>query len=225
VRRAAVLTAAALLVVGCGGKETAPPATTGPTPDYGRIAITALIEAAARHDAAAMWELLSQPSRRRAGPTLEAFRRREARALERALAPLVEGKPRVLVSERINDRFGLVAVVRGSHAFAVPLRREGGAWTVELPGPLTIEVLGPDPGSRGEKVAQIGVEVHGGGGAGDAVLYLDGVTLQSRAATGPKSATVFADLASPLEPGLHTAVAFATRGGNAAARAWTFVAV
>ncbi len=173
-------------------------------------------------DAEAMWGLLSAPTQRRER-SLGSFRRAGAPTLEKALRPFTEGSFRLVVSEAITDRFGVVAVVRGRHAYAVPLRLDRGEWKVELPGSLTIEVIGPRPGSRGA-VAQIGVEVHGGGAEGTAVLYADGVTLLSKAYTGPRSATVFANLASRLTPGLHNAVAFATRGRNAAAIAWTFVA-
>jgi hypothetical protein len=54
------------------------------------------------------------------------------------------------------------------------------------------------------------------------VLYLDGVTLDAKTASGPAGATIFANFTNPLEPGLHTAVAFTSAAGNAAARAWTF---
>ena len=57
-----------------------------------------------------------------------------------------------------------------------------------------------------------------------AVLYADGITLDSREFTGPRSATIFANLASPLTPGVHNGLAFATAGDAAVAKAWTFVA-
>ena len=55
------------------------------------------------------------------------------------------------------------------------------------------------------------------------MLYLDGVTLDPQTASYADSATIFANFANPLKPGLHTAVAFTSAGGQAAARAWTFV--
>ena len=54
------------------------------------------------------------------------------------------------------------------------------------------------------------------------MLYLDGVTLDPRTASSAEGATIFANFANPLKPGLHTAVAFTSAGGEAGARAWTF---
>jgi hypothetical protein len=209
----------ALTLAGCGGDETPTAATP---PDPGREVMQALVAAAAANDAETTWELLSQPSRRRAGPTFRGFEQNAFPELRRTLAPFAKAPLPVEVSENIDGEFGLVALSRGASAYAVPLRREGEFWRVELPGPVRIDVLGPPPGSRGKFVQQIGVEKHGPGGAGVALLYLDGVTLDSRIASSANSATIFANFASPLKPGRHTAVAFTSAGGNAAARAWTF---
>jgi hypothetical protein len=73
-------------------------------------------------------------------------------------------------------------------------------------------------------VAQIGVVVHGLGSGGNGVLYVDGVTLAPRAASDVRSFTLFANLEAPLTAGRHIAVAFATRGDRATARAWAFTA-
>jgi hypothetical protein len=212
-----------LSAAGCGSdgeKETTTSATTPADP--GREVMGALVDAAASKDVNAMWALLSKPSQGRVGPTVNAFANGKARELERTLAPFADGTLPVEVSENIGEGFGLVALSRGANAYAVPLRREKGAWHVELPGPLRIEVLGPPPGSRGKFVNQIGVATHGPGGAGVALLYVDGVTLDSRSYSGPKGATIFANFATKLAPGRHTAVAYASTGKNAAAKAWTF---
>jgi hypothetical protein len=219
-----VAAAVVLALAGCGGgKESGTTSTTTPARDPGREVMGTFVTAAAAGDSATMWELLSRPSRRRAGPTLATFAAGPAKELRRTLAPFARGTLPVQVSENISDRFGVVALSRGPHAYAVPLRREGDLWRVELPGPLRIEVLGPPPGSKGKFVNQIGVELHGEGPEGPAVIYADGVTLDAREYGGRKSATVFANLATSLEKGRHTAVAYAERGDNAAARAWTFV--
>jgi hypothetical protein len=212
-----------LSAAGCGSdgeKETTTSATTPADP--GREVMGALVDAAARKDADAMWALLSKPSQRREGPTVDDFENGKARELERTLAPFAGGKLPVEVSENIGGGFGLVALSRGPNAYAVPFRKENGTWRVELPGPLRIEVLGPPPGSRGKFVNQIGVATHGPGGAGVGLLYVDGVTLDSRSYSGPKGATIFANFATKLAPGRHTAVAYASTGKNAAAKAWTF---
>jgi hypothetical protein len=216
------MVALVLSAAGCGsGGETK--TTTSATPaDPGREVMGAFVDAAANRDANAMWALLSKPSQRREGPTIRAFAHGRARELERTLAPFARGKLPVEISENIGGGFGLVALSRGANAYAVPLRRENGTWRVELPGPLRIEVLGPPPGSRGKFVEQIGVETHGPGGVGVGLLYADGVTLDAKSYSGPNSATIFANFATKLAPGRHTAVAYASTGKNAAAKAWTF---
>jgi hypothetical protein len=211
--------ALALLAAGCGEDKQATPA---PPPDPGREVMQALVDAAAADDAESAWDLLSAPSQKRAGPTLEEFEQEEFPALKRTLAPFADDPLPVEVSENLDGEFGVVALSRGEDAYAMPLRREGEAWRVELASPVEIDVLGPSPGSRGEFAKQIGVEKHGPGGAGLAVLYLDGVTLDAQTFADQDSATIFANFESDLQPGRHTAVAFTSAGGEAAARAWTF---
>jgi hypothetical protein len=207
---------------GCGSGGQTETTTSATTPaDPGREVMGAFVDAAANKDAGAMWALLSKPSQRREG-TVTKFAKGRARALERTLAPFAGGTLPVEISENIGGGFGLVALSRGANAYAVPLRRESGTWRVELPGPLRIEVLGPPPGSRGKFVDQIGVETHGPGGAGVGLLYADGVTLDAKSYSGPNSATIFANFATKLAPGRHTAVAYASTGKNAVAKAWTF---
>ena len=221
-RLAAILLATlALLAAGCGGNgnesggsaATTPTTVAKPPPDPGRNAMRALVDAARTGDAPGVQDLLSKRVQRPAAA---------ARTLIRELRPYFPGYD-VVVSELIAERVGVVAIKRGKHAFAVPLRVEGGELRVEPTGPVSIAILGPRPGAR-EKVGQIGVEVHGRGSGSVAVLYADGVTLTPRVYPGPKSATVFSNLEAPLTPGRHVAVAFASRGGYPAARAWTFVA-
>jgi hypothetical protein len=220
-RAVILLTSASLVLVACGGDDKQ--ATPAPPADPGREVVQALVDAAADDDAETAFDLLSQPSQERAGPTLEDFERSVFPGLKQTLAPFADGELPVEVSEKIDDQFGLVALSRGPDAYATPLRLEGNVWRVELEGPVRIDVLGPPPGSRGAFANQIGVEKHGPGGAGLAVLYLDGVTLDPQTFADADSATIFANFESKLEPGRHTAVAFTSAGGNAAARAWTFV--
>jgi hypothetical protein len=216
------------LASGCGdGKQAAPPVSTQAAAnpkDPGLDAVTRMASAIRAHDRAALWTLLSEPSRRRLGPTLGAFSSSRAPGLERDLRYLSSHRLREVVSERITGRFGLVAVASGQRTFTTPLRLEHGKWKLELGGgPLAIRVLGPDPGSVG-RVNQIAYEIRGTRGGATAVLYADGITLRSKEAVGPKTATVYANLDAALTPGAHNAVAFATNGSAAAARTWTFVA-
>src|SRR4029453_5941084 len=119
--------------------------------------MAALVAAAADDDAETAWELLSQPSQQRVGPTFEDFERNEFPELARTLAPFAGGSLPVEVSEKIDDEFGLVALSRGEDAYAIPLRLEGDVWRAELRSPVRIDVLGPPPGSRGGFPQQGGV--------------------------------------------------------------------
>lgn len=217
---ALLMTICLAALVGCGGDKQSAPQKP---PDPGRDVVQALVDAAAAGDAETAWDLISTPSQQRAGPTVEEFERDAFPELARTLAPFADDPLPVEVSENLDGAFGVVALSRGPDAWATPLRREGEVWRVELPGPVTIDVLGPPPGSRGKFVNQIGVEKRGAGGAGVAVLYLDGVTLDAETYADADSATIFANFETKLKPGRHTAVAFSSAAGEAAARAWTFV--
>jgi hypothetical protein len=220
-RAALVVISASLLLAACGSDEEQPAPTAAADP--GREVMEAFVAAAADDDAETAWELLSAQSQERVGPTFEEFERDEFPELERRLAPFAGGSLPVEVSEKIDEEFGVVALSRGEDAYATPLRLEGDVWRVELEGPVRIDILGPPPDSRGQFSQQIGVEKHGAGGVGIAVLYLDGVTLDAETFSDADSATIFANFESDLEPGRHTAVAFTSAAGEAAARAWTFV--
>jgi hypothetical protein len=218
-----MLGAIALTLAGCGG-DGGSPADSGSAKarDPGRDVMAALVEAAQRNDTRTMWALLSRPTARRYGPTYAAFKRTHAPALRRALLPFAGGKLPVQISENIGFGFGVVALARGKHAYAAPLRKEGDFWRVELGGPFRIDILGPPPNSRGKFLEQIGIETHGPQESGVALLYLDGVALDAKPYAGPRSSTVYANFEQKLTPGLHTVVAYASSGRYAAARAWTF---
>jgi hypothetical protein len=220
----------AVVAVGCGGEEgdgaTSTQTTTvaSASQDPGLDAVRQMIRAVGSHDRVALWGLLSAPARRGLGPTLPAFRRRGGRELERRLRYFAAHPYRMVVSERITGRFGLIAIASGRIAFAAPLRLEHGTWKLEPGrGPLAIRAIGPEQGSVG-RVRQIAYEVTGTPEGATAVLYVDGVTLLSKEAATTKTATVYSNLDAPLTPGLHNTVAFATHGDAAVAKAWTFLA-
>jgi hypothetical protein len=206
---------------GGGGKKTAP--TTPAAPDPGKATIAALIQAAVHNDTKTLWGLLSKPSQQRLGPSYASFALASARQMERALKPFENKSLTPFISQSVSQQFGIVAIRSGVRALAFPLRHENGAWKIETPGPITIAISGPQPGSHGV-VGQIGVEIHAPGPPGDGVLWLDGNALQSKIATGPRSATVFANLQPALAAGVHIAVAYAEEGTSASALAWTFTA-
>ena len=145
-------------------------------------------------------------------------------ALKRRFAPFAGGYS-TIVSERITDQFGLIAIKHGRAADAIVMHLSGALWTVDFKSPIIVEPLGPKPGSR-TQVVQVAAELRRlKGKAEAAVIYLDGTPLESKLARTGSHATLFANLLTPLAPGLHNAAVFATDGLTATARAWTFISV
>lgn len=225
-RRAALfLFVLPLALVACGGgsKKTTTTSTTAAPADPGKIVVGRLLTAAGSDNRKALWNLLSKPSQKRLGPTYQDFASGPAAIMERALKPFESEKLAPLISQSISQEFGIVAVRNGTKALAFPLRLEGGAWKVETPGPITFDILGPQPGSS-SAVAQVAVEVKSPGVIGDAVLYVDGKPVPVNLTPNQGDATAFANLSKALSPGAHIAVAFAIEGNLAGAEAWSFTA-
>ena len=112
-----VLAAVAAGCGGGGGNSAAPPTTTTTGParpkDPGTDALRRALKAVRSGDRVALWGLLSQPSRRRLGPTLAEFRRRGAPQVERSLRYFTTHPFRKIASERITGRFGVAGIVSG----------------------------------------------------------------------------------------------------------------
>lgn len=239
VRRALIVAVLAVLAAGCGGEggdttttaatTTTPPVTTTPA-DPGKAAIEAFVAAARRGKAEAMWQLLSTSTRERLGPTLAGFRNGSATELSEGVGSF--DRFTVIVSERVTPEFGVVAidgprVAEGTAeraVYAVALRLEGTAWKVELGGPVVVRPIGPDPGAHEAIVAQVAAAVEGPRGAGTAVMYLDGQTVDPQVRSTGANSTLFANFEPALDPGRHTVVVFATDGREASATAWDFTA-
>ncbi len=224
-RAAVVLFVLPLALVACGGgsKKTTTTSTTAAPADPGKIVVGRLLTAAGSDNRKALWNLLSKPSQKRLGPTYAQFAAGPAAIMERALKPFESEKLAPMISQSISQEFGIVAVRNGTKALAFPLRLEGGAWKVETPGPITFDILGPQPGSS-SAVAQVAVEVKSPGVIGDAVLYVDGKPVPVNLTPNQGDATAFANLSKALSPGAHIAVAFAIEGNLAGAEAWSFTA-
>ena len=97
--------------------------------------------------------VLSRPTQRRYGP-LARFRRGVATELGEGLGTFFAGgrKPRLLLAATFGD-FAVAAIsgVRRAEgtselaAYGTALRRERGAWRIELGGPVRLRPIGPDP--------------------------------------------------------------------------------
>lgn len=224
----------AALAVGFGGGErgvmaalpAAGVAATAAVP--GKTVISQFVSAASRGRPAAMWALLSTPSRRRLGPTLAAFRRHSAVELTEGVGAF--GGFSVIVSRRVTPEFGVVAidgvrVVEGTRertVYAVALRLEGRSWKVELGSPVRLRPIRPVPGARENVVARVSATARPPGGVGTALMYVDRLVVSREVRGTATGATLVASFDPPLGPGRHTVVVFAAAGRDASATAWAF---
>jgi hypothetical protein len=220
----------ALALAGCGGgsAETTAPQTTAPATaspaDPGKAAIEVFAAAARQDKADRIWDLLSTSSKQRLGPTLARFRTGPASELRKGLGSIEDF--RTIVSERITPEFGVIAI-DGTRAgkrvvYAAALRLEGKQWKFELGSPVKVRPIGPDPDAREAVVAQIAAAVQGPGGAGTAVMYLDGQVVNPEVRGTSSNSTLFANFDPALDPGRHTVVLFASDDREASATAWAF---
>lgn len=240
----------ALAAVGCGDDddsrmathattteaptETAP-TTTAPEPfpatTPGRV-LTRFVRAAGADDLEAMWELLSVPSQRRLGASLEIFRTGAGRNLATELGRFVRGRSRVFLEEPITGTFAVAAFGgrtavgnrRPFASYAVALRLEDGGWRVELGGPVEIRPLGPDPGETQSGPFQLAAGVKANAPIVEGGLWLDGQALPGRTAGNrPSEVTMFTDSQGRIPAGPHAVIAFAATFADASALAWNFV--
>ena len=211
-RLAGIIAAAALVAAGCGargggGGEAGPRTPLGPGGT-----LLAFLHAADAGDEALSLTLVTTDSRH----DLD-FRHLTARAHR------LEGA-RIVLSELVEAPWAVAAVARGRSTYAVPLRRERGAWRVELRRPIRLRPILPIPGAvalRSQpQIAAEGKTRRGELGIG---LWLDGVGVPVTAG-GPRPGyiTAFGRLGYDLTPGLHVVVAFARASTGAVATAWTF---
>ena len=203
-------------------------AAAAPAPDtVPRLeALERLLGAVERNDEPAMWATLSPTSRRRLGPTLADFRARGARGVRSSLAPFVGRSPRVIVNVTVDRGLGLLAIGggRGRAAFAAPLRRERGAWKVEIDPVFTVQAVRPLPDENVRKRTQLFAEVAAPQRIDASGMWFDGLPFYARtySSRDGKHVSMWDEAPQPLTRGRHTVVAFASAGPEAAANAWVF---
>jgi hypothetical protein len=232
-RAAAVAAACGALLSGCGSAEQLPSirvdaAQPGASdPEAGRVVLR-FVQAARSGDPARMWALLSEPTRRSIGPTRGAFAAGTAPDIAEDFADFRDG--RVLVARQLDAVWAVGAVVGRSEddgssepaSYAAALRREGGAWRLELDG-LVIARLRPGPDDHTGDRPEIRAEAQAGGRPQRVLLWLDGRTGGvGWAGTSPFSAELRGRPDRALASGEHAAVVFASTRETAAALAWTF---
>ena len=227
--------AAVVAALAAGGASAAPAARAAkPVAETspGKV-LSTFVKAAGTNDTATMWGLLSSATKKRFGGSLEAFRKGEAPELVGALGQLARGDAFTMrMSEKLSSVFAFAVVtsrrvVKGQKeeaAYAAAMRAEGAGWKLELGGPVSLRVIGPD---QGEVVAapepQMAVEAKAKEQIIGAILYADGVPIDGNAGgTGPNNVTIYGVATNVAKPGVHYGAAVAGTATDISAVAWTF---
>jgi len=107
---------------------------------------------------------------------------------------------------------------------ATALHLVNGAWKPDTSGVVKIDILGPQPGSKGNPPRlQVAAQLRGNADLVESALWVDGVELLEKGGgLTPTRGTIYGTTVAPLEPGKHTAVAYARTGTHGTAVAWTF---
>ena len=219
----------------CGGGGSSEPsarsATTGtsalptPAPETGR-ALSQFVDAAGAADGATMWSLLSRRSQGQLGPTQKDFTRKHVAKFQQGLGSFAGTPYRVVLAVDTASGWG-VATVAGDRVrqgkqefatYAAALRREGGAWKLELGDPVEVIQVKPGTGSIHDDQPEIGIEVKAEAPIDEAGLWLDGKPLPATATgTDRRDVQVSGRPEAALEPGRHVVIVFGRSGDVATA--------
>ena len=199
-----------------------------PNPVMGETLLR-FVKAAGRNDAGAMWAELSIPTRASIGPTLSDFAGGNAGEFNQGLGTLAPSA-RVVLSRRLDDQFGVAAIVgkrtvngkEEEFAYGVALVSEGQNWRLELGG-IVITGLNPEPLERTGATPEIRSNVGAAGQLSHLDMWLDDkpLVVHKDSAT-PFTAKLSATSDRPLAAGRHVAVTFAATSDTATATAWPF---
>jgi hypothetical protein len=132
----------------------------------------------------------------------------------RALAP---PDARVVLAQERGARFGVVAWERGGRPEAVALRWQDGRWRRAAAGRVRIRPTVTDATRR-----RVYLEIRCtlGAGPGDTALWLDGRRIEPLGYGDRGKLLLY--VVEHAGRGRHVMIAFASSGGSATARAWTF---
>jgi hypothetical protein len=98
-----------------------------------------------------------------------------------------------------------------------------GSWRPDASNRVTIEILGPKPGSKAAALPQIAAQLTAPApGLAESGLWVDGKALEVKGGGTPRRATIYGAPAKPLDGGRHVAVAYGRTSGTGTAKAWSF---
>jgi hypothetical protein len=203
------------------GDETKATAGMKQDPEPG-AALLRFADAAGARNVDAVWDLLTQASRVRLGPSKEAFAEKYADRFRDGVGTFAGTDPEVVVTGSDGSGWGVAAIAGDRRrndqqefaAYGAALRLEDGAWRLELGAPITLRHLaGGSPNSLDlgigtkEKVEAAG-------------LWIDGYPLYAVVqGSGPDGFVVHAERLE-LNADRHVGVAFARAGNSASAGAF-----
>jgi hypothetical protein len=226
-----------VLVAGCGGDDGAsgspdqtPQAEQYPNDPKARETLDAFLQAAGRRDAAGMYELLTETSQARFGPTLAHFRSGAGRDLSVVLGAMARGGGGYehVLAQQVTAAWSVAAIkghVTGNGeqqygAYAVAVRRLGDERRIELAGPISFNPVTPEPELTSEPTPDIATEVTAEEPVLRSVVWVDDEALVSN--LGPEQIILSAEVTRPLAEGRHTVVTYAETQDGAGANAFTF---
>jgi hypothetical protein len=234
---ALLLVLLALLVGGCGSSDAGPATTaavpSGPKipaePEAGKV-LEEFVRAAGRHDAQAMWKLLSPASQAQFGPTDGQFVVGAGKEFGATMGEFERsGEWKLVVAARPSAEWAVAAisgyiVTKGKKsygAYASPLRQIGGKWYLEPTGSVKFTPATPDPDLLSkDSTPSIGSELAASEPILDAVIWVDELTLTPTLSAD--ELFISGDVLAPIEKGWHTVVTFADTQSTAGANAFTF---
>jgi hypothetical protein len=96
-----------------------------------------------------------------------------------------------------------------------------GKWEVDTSGAVTLRILGPEPNEAAPNPPQVAVAIRSKAPLVELFMWVDGNRLLEK---GGGSSTNFTMYGAPnaLDPGTHTAVAYARTASTGSAVAWKF---
>jgi hypothetical protein len=121
-----------------------------------------------------------------------------------------------------GPEWGVVQAKRGTRVLAVAFHYTGGRWRPDTSHKVTIEILGPNPGSTQPVEPQVAVVIKSRAPLRETALWVDGKELLEKGGGKPTNAQIYGAPDRRLARGLHVAVGFGHSDVHATAVAWTF---
>jgi hypothetical protein len=228
---------AALLAAGCGDGDSASPEPTTtsrpaprtrPEPAAGKV-LEHFVQAAGAGNTGAMFALLSTRARSRFGPTAAAFGKGTGKELATALGLFEKtGGYDVSLSVRATSLWAVAAITgfavhegeKQYGAYAAPLLKQAGEWKIELGGTVTFGPLTPDTQLPSDATPDISSEITASEPILESRIWVDRQGIAPD--VSPDELLLSAEVTSPLPPGRHTVVTFASTQSSAGANAFVF---